>query len=113
VTVMREGRTVLRCLPTAKLTQAELIRAMVGAELGAVYTEPHAENRSAEERPVALSVRHLSSAPIVKDVSFTVHAGEILGIGGLVGAGRSEAMEAIFGLRPRTAGEVLLGGRPL
>lgn len=113
VTVMREGRTVLDGLPTAQLTQAELIRAMVGAELGAIYTEPHATNSAAEERPVALSVRHLSSAPVVKDVSFNVHAGEILGIGGLVGAGRSEAMEAIFGLRPRTGGEVLLGGKPL
>ncbi len=113
VTVMREGRTVVNGRPTAELTQAELVRAMVGAELGSIYTEPHGDDRAAEGRPVALSVRHLSSTPIVKDVSFTVRAGEILGLGGLVGAGRSEAVEAVFGLRPRTGGEVVLMGKPL
>jgi ABC-type sugar transport system ATPase subunit len=113
VTVMREGRTVMRGVPTAELTQADLIRAMVGAELGAIYTEPHGENPTAQGGPIALAVRHLASAPIVKDVSFTVRAGEILGLGGLVGAGRSETVEAIFGLRRRTGGEVILKGKPL
>ncbi|MGN6766392.1 MAG: ATP-binding cassette domain-containing protein, partial [Rhizobiaceae bacterium] len=113
VTVMREGRSVLRGQATAQTTQAELIRSMVGAELGAIYTQPHAEYGGAKDSSIALSVRHLSSAPIVNDVSFTVHDGEILGLGGLVGAGRSETVEAIFGLRPRTSGEVLLKGKPL
>jgi ribose transport system ATP-binding protein/rhamnose transport system ATP-binding protein len=113
VTVMREGRSVLKGKPTAGTTQAELIRAMVGAELGAIYTDPHSRGVATEERPVALSVQHLSSAPIVKDVSFTVHDGEILGLGGLVGAGRSETVEAIFGLRQRTGGDVLIKDKPL
>jgi ribose transport system ATP-binding protein/rhamnose transport system ATP-binding protein len=113
VTVMREGRSVLKGKPTAGTTQAELIRAMVGAELGAIYTDPHSRGVATEERPVALSVRHLSSAPIVKDVSFAVHDGEILGLGGLVGAGRSETVEAIFGLRQRTGGDVLIKDKPL
>jgi ribose transport system ATP-binding protein/rhamnose transport system ATP-binding protein len=95
------------------MTQAELIRSMVGAELGAIYTQPHAEYGGAKDSSIALSVRHLSSAPLVKDVSFTVHEGEILGLGGLVGAGRSETVEAIFGVRPRTGGEVLLKGKSL
>ncbi len=112
VTVMREGRTVMNARPTATLNQGELISAMVGAELGAIYTSPHPPSRSAEA-PVALEVRNLASAPAVRDVSFTAHRGEILGLGGLVGAGRSEAVEAIFGLRPRTGGTVLFEGKPL
>ena len=112
VTVMREGRTVMNAHPTAGLTQAELIRAMVGAELGAIYTEPHAVGEG-KGGPVMLEVRHLVTEPVVKDVSFSVRAGEILGLGGLVGAGRSEAVEAIFGLRPRSGGEVRLAGKPL
>lgn len=114
VSVMREGRTVMSGIPTADLTQAELIRAMVGTELGRIYTERrHTADPAAGKRPVALEVRSLAAAPVVKDVSFSVHAGEILGLGGLVGAGRSETVEAIFGLRPRTGGTVMVAGRPL
>jgi ABC-type sugar transport system ATPase subunit len=112
VTVMREGRTVMNARPTASLSQADLIRAMVGAELGAIYSGAHAATDS-NRAPVALEVRHLASGPAVRDVSFTAHRGEILGLGGLVGAGRSETVEAIFGLRPRTGGTVLLDGKPL
>lgn len=112
VTVMREGRTVLNAQPTGSLNQADLIRAMVGAELGAIYTSHHAASGSSQS-PVALDVRNLASGNVVRDVSFKAHQGEILGIGGLVGAGRSEAVEAIFGLRSRTGGTVTLDGRPL
>ncbi|MBB5753448.1 sugar ABC transporter ATP-binding protein [Prosthecomicrobium pneumaticum] len=111
VTVLREGRTVMAAKPTAELTQAELIRAMVGAELGGIYDR--AETKPAVAAPVALEVEHLASAPAVRDVSFSVRKGEILGLGGLVGAGRSETVEAVFGLRPRTGGTVRLNGRPL
>lgn len=111
VTVMREGRTVLNAHATAGLGQGELIRAMVGAELGAIYAAPHAA--AGKAAPVALEVKGLAALPAVKDVSFTAHRGEILGLGGLVGAGRSEAVEAIFGLRARDRGTVLVGGAPL
>jgi ABC-type sugar transport system ATPase subunit len=111
VTVMREGRTVMKARPTATLTQADLIRAMVGSELGAIYEREHAPAKS--DAPIALEVKSLSSTPIVRDVSFAVRKGEILGLGGLVGAGRSETVEAIFGLRPRHGGDVRIGGRPL
>ncbi len=109
VTVMREGRTVMDARPTTSLNQAELIRAMVGADLGAIYRAPHPASH-AGQAPVALEVRNLASGTAVRDVSFTVHRGEILGLGGLVGAGRSETVEAVFGLRPRSAGTVTLGG---
>jgi ribose transport system ATP-binding protein/rhamnose transport system ATP-binding protein len=61
--------------------------------------------------PAVLEVKNLSSLPAVRDVSFKVYKGEILGLGGLVGAGRSETVEAIFGLRPRQRGEFYLNGK--
>jgi ABC-type multidrug transport system ATPase subunit len=54
----------------------------------------------------------LRAPPMVRDISFDLHRGEILGLGGLVGAGRSETVETLFGLRPRASGEVLYEGRP-
>jgi ribose transport system ATP-binding protein/rhamnose transport system ATP-binding protein len=110
VTVMREGRTVAKSLETASLRQAELIRLMVGQEMK--ENLPISTNRPARpsHTPV-FEVRNLGSAPLVRDVSFKVHRGEILGLGGLVGAGRSETVEALFGLRPRQYGELYLDGK--
>ena len=110
ITVMREGRTVAASQPTSSLNQTELIRLMVGRDIGSIYAASAAppEQRGA---PI-LSVRGLSAPPLVRDVSFDLHRGEILGLGGLVGAGRSETLETLFGLRPRAAGEVRLEGRP-
>lgn len=114
VTVLREGRTALAGRATTGLSQGELIRAMVGTETGALALAPTAAARGGiTGAPPALEVRHLAAAPAVRDVSFKVAPGEILGLGGLVGAGRSEAAEAIFGLRPRQGGTVLLNGAPL
>src|SRR5690606_896230 len=112
VTVLREGRTVVEGVPTASLTQADIIRYMVGRDIGNVYRKAPAV-KATEERPVALEVRSLSAPPTVRDVSFVVRKGEILGLGGLVGAGRSESAEAIFGLRHRSAGRVLVGGKEI
>ena len=83
---------------------------MVGRELRDIYppkrvADPHA--------PVLLSVRNLASPPRVRDVSFELRAGEILGIAGLVGSGRTETAHAIFGSAPRNAGSVFVDGRPL
>src|SRR5690606_28716396 len=92
--------------------QADIIRYMVGRDIGNVYRKAPAV-KATEERPVALEVRSLSAPPTVRDVSFVVRKGEILGLGGLVGAGRSESAEAIFGLRHRSAGRVLVGGKEI
>ncbi len=110
VTVMREGRTIMMARETSSLSQADLIRAMVGSEVGSIYerTTPV----PVEDAPVVLNVEHLSSLPEVRDVSFSVRKGEIVGLGGLVGAGRSEAVEAIFGLRSRE-GVITLSGQSL
>ena len=107
ITVMREGRTVAASVATSSLNQTELVRLMVGRELGAIYA---ARAPAAARGEPVLSVRGLKAPPLVRDVSFDLHRGEILGLGGLVGAGRSETVETIFGLRPRAAGEVRLRG---
>ena len=93
VTVMREGRTVAKSLETASLRQAELIRLMVGQEMKEVLHKRPNRPARPSQAPV-FEVRHLGSAPAVRDVSFKVRRGEILGLGGLVGAGRSETVEA-------------------
>ncbi|MEA3040636.1 MAG: ribose transport system ATP-binding protein [Sphingomonadales bacterium] len=112
VTIMREGRTVIASTDTATLTQADLIRHMVGQEIGAIYATPGLVEE-ASTASVIFEVEGLSTPPAVRNVSFAVRRGEILGLGGLVGAGRSEAAEAIFGLRPRSAGVIRLDGREI
>jgi ribose transport system ATP-binding protein/rhamnose transport system ATP-binding protein len=109
VTVMREGKTVAQSVPTATLTQSELVRLMVGQQLGRIYAERPSAKAGGER---VLEVRGLRTPPLVRDVSFTLHRGEILGLGGLVGAGRSETLETLFGLRRPASGEIRLDGKP-
>ena len=83
-----------------------------GEDLSDIYARRNpASVRPASDVPV-LQVRNLACPPLVRDVSFEVRAGEIVGLAGLVGAGRSETLETIFGLRQASAGSVLLAGRP-
>jgi ribose transport system ATP-binding protein/rhamnose transport system ATP-binding protein len=112
VTILREGRTVAASREIASLGQAELIRHLVGQDISLVQDTKRGEAAKINGSP-ALEVEHLASAPLVRDVSFSVRRGEIVGLGGLVGAGRSETVEAIFGLRPRTGGTVRINGKPV
>jgi ribose transport system ATP-binding protein/rhamnose transport system ATP-binding protein len=112
ITVMREGRTVADARPTSSLNQTELVRLMVGRDLGAIYATPAVSAPARGESVPVLSVRNLRAPPAVRDVSFDLHRGEILGLGGLVGAGRSETMETLFGLRPRAGGQIRFDGKP-
>ena len=82
ITVMREGRTVAASRPTSSLNQTELVRLMVGRDIGTIYATRTAVG-AARGEPV-LSVAHLRAPPAVRDVSFDLHRGEILGLGGLV-----------------------------
>lgn len=113
VTVLRDGSTVADA-PMAAVDRAWLVRKMVDRELDELY----AKSTSHATREVVLEVEGLTmrarkGAPgWVRDVSFRVHRGEILGIAGLVGAGRTEIMEMIFGMRP-ASGEVRVAGRPV
>ncbi|NIF72181.1 sugar ABC transporter ATP-binding protein [Burkholderia sp. Ap-962] len=113
VTVLRDGSTVADA-PMAAVDRAWLVRKMVDRELDELY----AKSASHATREVVLEVEGLSMRPRkgapgwVRDVSFRVHRGEILGIAGLVGAGRTEIMEMIFGMRP-ASGKVRVAGRPV
>jgi len=111
VTVLREGRVAAESVPLRDLTQGELIRLMVGRELSDIYARSGAPARAVREEPV-LRVGHLDAPPRVRDVSFTVHAGEIVALAGLVGAGRTEILEVIFGLSPAHGGRIELDGKP-
>jgi rhamnose transport system ATP-binding protein len=105
VTILRDGETVAT-LDRDQLNRAELIRLMVGRELSAVFPK-----RPVSAGEVVLEVRNLSSrAAGVRDVSLSVRGGEILGLAGLVGSGRTQLAETIFGLTPADEGEVLIRG---
>ena len=105
VTVIRDGRTVASGLG-AETPPADIIRLMVGRAV-----EPMPAPREASHGIPVLEVRGLSSvAAGVTDISFSVHAGEILGVSGLVGSGRTELAETLFGLRLAEAGDVYLNG---
>ncbi|OLC49806.1 MAG: D-xylose ABC transporter ATP-binding protein [Acidobacteria bacterium 13_1_40CM_65_14] len=105
ITVLRDGE-VIATSPRADLDRAELIRLMVGRELAAVFPK-----RAVPLGPVALDVRHLRSRDAgLDDISLDVRRGEILGLAGLVGSGRTELAETIFGLRSIDGGEVLVNG---
>jgi inositol transport system ATP-binding protein len=107
ITVLRDGAHVRTC-PAGKLDSQSLIRLMVGRSLGAAAPGPSAAHGNA-----ALSVRGLSRSGALQNVSFDVRAGEVLGITGLMGAGRTELLSAIFGLAPAESGEILVAGRPI
>ncbi|MDR5758767.1 sugar ABC transporter ATP-binding protein [Caballeronia sp. LZ035] len=113
ITVMRDGGTVAAGIPTHSITSRDLVQLMVGRDIQNVYDRALATATSDRSLQPILTVRHLAAAPRVHDLSFTLHRGEILGLAGLVGAGRSEALEAIFGLSKMQGGEVLLNGQPL
>jgi rhamnose transport system ATP-binding protein len=107
VTVLRDGETV-GTLAREQVAASELIRLMVGRELSAVFPKRHVAPGD-----VALEVRDLwSPAAGIHGVSFTLRRGEILGVAGLVGSGRTELAETLFGLRPLDRGAVLVGGAP-
>ena len=101
VTVMRDGRSVAT-LPTAGLDRAQLVRLMVAREQSALYGDYqcHATTRVALEAKGLAAAARSSRGARIRDCSFRVHEGEILGLFGLIGAGRTELMEMLFGLRP-------------
>ena len=112
ITVMRDGR-VVRTLDRPEAGDGAAAEAMLGSLMVGRPMADHFPPRSEVAGAAVLSVRGLDAAPHVRDVSFEVRAGEILGLAGLIGAGRTEMAEAIAGLRRRLGGQVALEGRPV
>jgi rhamnose transport system ATP-binding protein len=106
ITVLRDGRHVAT-RPAAQISRAALVQMMVGRPIETLFARRKSEGTEKE----ILRVEKLSLAGQFMDVSFSLRAGEIVGMAGLVGAGRSEIAQSIFGIRPPTAGRVYLNNR--
>lgn len=105
VTVLRDGSYVSTRL-VEEVTRDDLIRMMVGRTISNLF--PKQDVKAGE---VALKVENLSQAGVFENISFELHKGEILGMAGLVGAGRTDVVRAIFGVRPPTSGTIQVDGR--
>jgi ABC-type sugar transport system ATPase subunit len=108
ISVLRDGKHV-GTVPVPGLSRGQLVSMMVGHEL-AESLKDHTEHEGSE---VFLEVQNLTSPGKFRDISFKVRRGEIVGIAGLVGAGRTEVTEALFGLDPLVTGSVIVQGKPV
>ena len=107
IAVMRDGQ-MIQAISADDATEQSVIAAMVGRDVRNLFVK-----ETAPIGDVALEVRGLSTKGFLKDISFHVRSGEIVGFAGLVGAGRSEVMRAVFGIDPRESGEILVRGKPV
>lgn len=107
VTVLRDGQYV-DTMAVKDVAEPELISMMVGRTIDNLFPKMHAEIGD-----VVLGVRDLKREPHTRGVSFSVRAGEIVGIAGLVGSGRSETAQIVFGTLPAESGEILISGQPV
>ena len=105
VTIMRDGEAV-KTLDIKKTSLDEMIQHMVGRDIGNHY--PKAATTPGEE---ILSVKNLTREKVFKDVNFSLKSGEILGICGLMGAGRTEIMRSLFGVDPKNSGDIFVHGQ--
>ncbi len=106
VTIFRDGNRV-ETAPIARLTDADIIRLMIGRSF-----KEYMHKQGATIGDVALRVRNLSLPGYFHDISFEVRKGEIVGLGGLVGAGRTDVARALFGVAPAASGTIEVNGKP-
>ncbi len=109
VTVMRDGEYV-GTNETSKITKEDIINMMVGR---VIYEKPKVKSNVSADAEVVLEVSSLNAGRLVKDVSFKLHQGEILGFAGLMGAGRTETARAIFGADEIQSGTIKVRGVPV
>ena len=107
VTVMRDG-TYVGTIITKESTKDDIINMMVGR---VIYEDPKAASNVKPDAPVVLKVEHLNAGKMVRDVSFELRKGEILGFSGLMGAGRTETARALFGADKKDSGDVYINGK--
>ncbi|MDO4632770.1 MAG: sugar ABC transporter ATP-binding protein [Eubacteriales bacterium] len=107
VTVMRDGGYV-GTLITEECTKDDIISMMVGR---VIYEDPKTESAVPKDAPVVLKVENLCAGKMVRNVSFELRKGEILGFSGLMGAGRTETARALFGADPKDSGKIYINGK--
>ncbi len=107
VSVLRDGQYI-GTQDVADTSERELISMMVGRDVGTLFPK-----QPSQVGEVVLELRHVSREPHTHDVSLILRAGEIVGLAGLVGSGRSETAQAIFGTLPAQSGEILVAGQPV
>ena len=107
VTVLRDGERV-DTKPTSEVTKAQIINMMVGR---VIYEQPKTRSSVPPDAPVVLRVNRLNAGRLVRDVSFELRKGEILGIAGLMGSGRTETARAVFGADEVQSGTIEIRGR--
>lgn len=112
LTILRDGE-VIREAAVTRITRTEVVAAMVGERLAQESLAATGADRKAAGGPVRLSVKGLGRTGVFRDISFDLHAGEILCLTGLIGSKRTEMVHALFGSAPYDAGEILLDGQPL
>lgn len=104
VTILRDGETV-HSQELATLSTPQMIKYMVGREVNSIY-----RRQSLPPGETLLEVKGLNTQSLLREISFTVRAGEIVALAGLIGAGRTELCRAIFGVDPITSGEIIVNG---
>ena len=107
ISVLRDGRLV-GTAPAAELNPTKLITMMVGRELADVFPVRHSPSDE-----ILLEVSGLTREPAYRDISFKVRRGEVVALAGLMGAGRTEVVSAIYGLQPASEGQIYLKGKPI
>lgn len=104
ITILRDGEYIgTRNIPETNMT--EIVKMMIGREIGERYPERHVTPGD-----VVFEVKDLCCPNVFKNISFSVRAGEVLGVAGLMGAGRTEVMQAIFGNMPNVSGQIFMNG---
>jgi ribose transport system ATP-binding protein len=109
ITVLKDGRPITTA-ETSSVTHNEIVRLMVGRE---VASDLYPARRNEQLRGPALAVRHLTWSGVLHDISLEVERGEIVGLAGLVGSGRTSLARAIFGAEPEAHGDVSVAGKPV
>ena len=109
VTVMRDGEYV-GTVNTAEVTKDDIVKMMVGR---VIMGDKKPASAVPADAPVVLEVKNLNAGKAVKNVSFQLRRGEILGFAGLMGAGRTEVARALYGADPRQTGEIYINGKPV
>ncbi|MFD0693378.1 sugar ABC transporter ATP-binding protein [Paenibacillus sp. GCM10027628] len=111
-TILRDGEWITS-VPITETNPEHLVKTMVGRELNELFQKPPSHSNWITNKTPVLEIKNLSDNKNVKDISLEVHSGEIVGISGLVGAGRTELVRTIFGLSEISAGEILINGQPV